>query len=495
MTFSNTLHNALLIAINPQYRSIVTDVLYGGETLLNRCMIAMSKSGIQSVVIVAAPGTTDKIKEMIRTVDHRLNLKYEVTELQQGQILSDKIRSVASGWNKGFLMYEADKFMHPTFLQQVVKFGTEGKAVLAAHKDVMIKEGQLIFDPAFKEKFKIIFANPAGFNKITLGAVEPSIFASNPLSLTKANPRTLFTNPGDGIICSDVIVCSKEVLDKVPEFNSLDDGINKTIDAGLAAVAFVKDAWWLRITPAISKSHIKEMIWKIAFKEISGEFSKAVNSKFSKPLSFYFARKGVSPNTLSNAQIILFLIASCFLLINAHWATILFAVIWQFSAGVLDRCDGEVARIRNYESEKGGRFDMIVDDLRNGLPFVFLGSFFYFQSQDSLYLISTIFTAIWFSTMTLAEQKLMRKAGYTSRQRLYHDYLEFKGEQSQTTTMAKKYVRFISGDIRTFYVSLVAVFGFKETAYWMLCIYLTVIPIYLVLGGLKFMKEISKSDR
>ena len=112
---------------------------------------------------------------------------------------------------------------------------------------------------------------------------------------------------------------------------------------------------------------MREFFWKIAFKEISGEFSKLVNSKLSKPMTFLFVRLGFSPNAISIIELVLFVVASAFLLINHYWALVMFAVIWQFAAGVLDRCDGETARVRNYESEAGGRFDMLIDDLRFGL--------------------------------------------------------------------------------------------------------------------------------
>ncbi len=493
MTPSPAIRNAILITVNSQHQSIVTDVLYGGETLLNRSLVAMSKSGITKATIVSAPGSSQKIMEMISKVDHRLSLKYDITELSQNEILSVKIKSITAGNKESFLIFEADKFMHPTFLQQVVASELPDKAVLPAYKDVLTKDGQVVFAPSFKEKFKIIFANAGSFNKIKVENADWSLFNSNPMTLSAANVRTVLTQNGSGIISTDVMVCSGNILNRLTDFRSLDEAINQAIGSGLASVAFVKDAWWLRVTPSISKSHIKEMIWKIAFKEISGEFSKAVNSKMSKPLSFYFARKGVTPNTLSNAQLVLFLLASCFLLFNTHWAMIVFAVIWQFSAGVLDRCDGEVARIRNHESESGGRFDMIIDDMRFGLPFIILGAVLYLESQDSLYLFSFGAAFVWFLALTLYEQNFMRKAGYVSRQVMYVDYMKMIGEDSQTTSALKKYAPIAKGDIRTFYVFLLSLFGLKEIVFWVLLAYLTLVPISSFVGVLRFKKEYSKN--
>ncbi|MBL7994808.1 CDP-alcohol phosphatidyltransferase family protein [bacterium] len=486
------INNAVILASNTHQGNSSYDTVYGGETLLNRCLIAMSKSGITSAVVIAHPGCKNKIEETIETVKHRLMLDYRVTELSQDQVLSEKIKEVAAHWNDAFLMYKTDKFMHPTFFKQAVTAAVADRAVVFAHKNVIIKDGVLLFEPAFKEKFKVIFSNPAGYNKITVDQMTSDIFRSNPVELTVSNKLLAFASGGDGVISADVVACSRKQLESISGFGSIDEAVQELLSNNKLAMQFVADAWWLRITPEISKSHIKDLIWKVAFKEISGEFSKAVNSKLSKPLSFYFARKGVTPNTLSNVQLILFLIASGFLLIDAHWAMIVFAVLWQFSAGVLDRCDGEVARIRNHESEAGGRFDMIIDDMRNVLPFTFLGGFLYYHTQDPVFVISFALTIIWFTALTLYEQDFMRKAGYTSRQVMYVDYKKLKGESSHTTSLLTKFVPIISGDIRTFYVFLLALFGLKEFVYWALLFILVFFPVTSFVGILKFKKEYSK---
>ncbi len=488
----NKITKAVILALTSQHRNSSFDLLYGGETILNRALVAMSKSGIREVVIISTAGNVEKFRQMIGKVKHRLALHYEISELTSDQMLSDKVKEVSATWSDGFLFYETDKIIHPTFLNQVVTADASGKAVIFGYRDVIIKADQLHFDPKFKEKFKIIFANHGSFNKIIMDPLDWHIFSSNPIDLTLANKHSTFTEKGNGVFSTDVMVCTKKQLAEIKGFRSFGEAVDLLLNANNLRLQFVKEAWWLRITPEIAKSHVKELLWKIAFKEISGEFSKAVNSKMSKPLSFYFARKGVTPNTLSNAQLVLFLIASCFLIIDAHWAMILFAVIWQFSAGVLDRCDGEVARLRNHESESGGRFDMIIDDMRFGLPFIVLGFVLYFQTQNALYLTAFAASFIWFIALTLYEQNFMRKAGYTSRQVMYVDYMKLHGEQSQTTSFLKKYAPIMKGDIRTFYVFLLSLCGFKEIVFWVLLAYLTLVPISSFIGVLKFKKEYAK---
>ena len=180
-----------------------------------------------------------------------------------------------------------------------------------------------------------------------------------------------------------MVVCHRVHLQRL-SCSNVADLIHHWHKQQLLRLGFVENVWWLPVTGRESQEDRTEFFWRIAFKEISGEFSKLVNSHLSKPLTFLFVRFGFSPNAISILELSLFLVSSAFLLIPQYWAMLVFAVVWQFSAGVLDRCDGEVARIRNYESEAGARFDMLIDDLRFALPFVFLTIACYRESHRDL---------------------------------------------------------------------------------------------------------------
>jgi hypothetical protein len=135
---------------------------------------------------------------------------------------------------------------------------------------------------------------------------------------------------------------------------------------------------------------------------------------------------------------------------------------------------------------------MIIDDMRFGLPFIILGFVLYFQTQNTLYLTAFAISFAWFIALTLYEQNFMRQAGYVSRQVMYVDYMKLIGEESQTTSALKKYSPIVKGDIRTFYVFLLALFGLKEVVFWVLLIYLTLVPVSSFIGVLKFKKENAK---
>src|SRR5574337_2156930 len=231
-----------------------------------------------------------------------------------------------------------------------------------------MNDGQVPFAQQFTEIFKMIFHDTSTFTKI---ALSKDVFQKATCHLAASHPVEISAELQHGIISTDVAVCRRSDLQHIA-FKSFAEMVQRWNEKYLLTTGFLEKAWWLKVTGKESKEQITEFFWRIAFKEISGEFSKLVNSKLSKPTTFLFIRLGFSPNAISIIQLILLLASSSFLLVNRYWAMIVFAIVWQFAAGVLDRCDGETARMRNYETEAGGRFDMLIDDLRFGLPFIFL---------------------------------------------------------------------------------------------------------------------------
>jgi phosphatidylserine synthase len=149
---------------------------------------------------------------------------------------------------------------------------------------------------------------------------------------------------------------------------------------------------------------------------------------------------------------------------------VVFAVMWQFAAGILDRCDGETARVRNYESEAGGRFDMLIDDLRFGLPFIFLTIAQYRESQYGLnYVLVAAATCVWYCTAMVLHNRFLRRAGYVSHQAMGVDFL--KTQESAWLKLFQKIQPFVKGDIRTFYIFLLTFLGHKNILFWMLVAY------------------------
>lgn len=457
---------AVLLALNTAPASVAYDSVYGGETLLNRALIALCKSRIRLVKIICDDGQQEKISSLIHVVRKRISLEYEILEFPPVEILSEKISHAVAKWDDAFLLCETDKIVHPTFFHQVVKFNSSPKPLLFAYHNVWLNDGQVAFAPSFPEKFKVIFHNAPALTKI---ALSKDVFPHATFAFATANSVKISPEVKNGIISTELAVCRRADLQDLACKNFA-EMVQRWNEKKVLTVGFVEKAWWLKVTGKESKEQIREFFWQIAFKEISGEFSKLVNSRLSKPLTFLFVRLGLSPNTISTIELILFLVSSAFLLIDQYWAMIVFAVIWQFAAGVLDRCDGETARVRNYESEAGGQLDMLIDDLRFGLPFVFLTVACYREFPFALtYVFVAAATCIWYGTAAISHTRFLHRAGYISMQAMGVDF--FKAQEGAWVKPYRRIQPFIKGDIRTFYVFLLTFLGHKNVLFWTLVVY------------------------
>src|SRR5215510_9565516 len=301
MIMNEGIAKAVLIAVNTELTDATYNSLYGGETLLNRALIALSKAGVQSVKIICRNGQREKIASMINSVRKRLSLEYEILQLTSAEILSETILQAVEKWEGTFLLFETDKIVHPTFFAQVVQCNSRQNPLLFAYKNAWLDNGQVIFANAFTEKFKVIFQNVDEFTKI---ALNKSAFQHATFALATSPSIEISPNLKNGIISMDIALCRRADLQNLACKNFA-GMIQRWNEKKVLAIRFIEKAWWLKVTGKERAEQITEFFWQIAFKEISGEFSKLVNSKLSKPLTFLFVRRGFSPNVISIIELLL----------------------------------------------------------------------------------------------------------------------------------------------------------------------------------------------
>lgn len=464
---ADRISKSLLLALNTDLANVTYDAVYGGETLVNRALIALSKAGVRDVKVICSDGQREHLSTLLSAVRRRLTLDYEIVELRAGEALTEKIARLIEPWNDPFLFFTSDNIVHSTLMTQAVQLTGPTTPMLLAYKNVWVQDGQVAFASVFPEKFKIIFANVAAFTKI---AAPSKVFQQTTVTLDAAEKVAISPEVENGIVSVDVAICRRADLQGVRGRTFLEI-VQRWNDCKSLTIGFVENAWWWKVNGKESAEQIREFFWKIAFKEISGEFSKLVNSRLSKPLTFLFVRLGFSPNMISILELALFFVSSLFLLLKPYWAIVVFAIVWQLAAGVLDRCDGEVARVRNYESDSGARFDMLIDDLRFGIPFVFLTIACYWESQqDPFYFFVAVVTFVWYVTAVIFHNRFLRRAGYVSIQAMGVDFLKTQ-EGTGWLKVFRKLQPFTKGDIRTFYIFLLAFLGHKSVLFWMLVAY------------------------
>src|SRR5262245_53446418 len=118
---------AVLLALNTDPTKATYDAVYGGETLLTRSLVALSKAGIRSVRILCHEGHRERISEIIRTAQTRIALDYDISTVCTDEALSEAVSRVVEQWDTSFLLFETNKVVYPAFFAQVAQFAASPK--------------------------------------------------------------------------------------------------------------------------------------------------------------------------------------------------------------------------------------------------------------------------------------------------------------------------------------------------------------------------------
>src|ERR1044071_7613166 len=129
---------AVLLAVNTAPAKATYDALYGGEPLLIRALVALSKAGIRSARIICHEGQRGKIAALIGTARTRIALDYDISPVRTVEMLSQAVSCLVEEWDTSFLLFEANKVVHPTFFAQLAQFAASRKPVLGVYKHVWL---------------------------------------------------------------------------------------------------------------------------------------------------------------------------------------------------------------------------------------------------------------------------------------------------------------------------------------------------------------------
>src|ERR1051326_3849726 len=235
---------AVLLAVNTAPAEAAYDAVYGGEPLLTRALVALSKAGIRSVKIICHEGHSEKIAGLIGKAGTRITLDYDISPIRTGETLSGIVSRLVADWDTSFLLFETNRIVHPTFFAQLAQFAASTKPVLVVYKNVWLKEGEVAFDSAFPDKFKVIFAQPKSFTRI---ALDSSVLQSNSFDVGSAHPLEVSPTLSQGIFSTDVIVCHRVHLQQL-SYSNVADLIHCWQEQQLLRLGFVENVWWLPVT-------------------------------------------------------------------------------------------------------------------------------------------------------------------------------------------------------------------------------------------------------
>src|SRR5689334_24057429 len=103
-----TITKAVLLALNSYSTKATYDAVYGGEPLLTRALVALSKAGIRSVKIICHEGHREKIAGLIGKAGTRITLDYDISPIRTGETLSGIVSRLVADWDTSFLLFETN---------------------------------------------------------------------------------------------------------------------------------------------------------------------------------------------------------------------------------------------------------------------------------------------------------------------------------------------------------------------------------------------------
>ena len=301
-----------------------------GLSLLERGIRTMARAGIERLVVVVPAGAATNLGKVTR----RLDLQLEIVSWGTGTGLP-----LPSG--EGILLLRGDCVHHHTSLARLTGRGLRGADLVVQTSSLPPRQ-----DPALHL------------------AVESGTARLRPL------------NGAGGPVATGAFLCSAEVgaADLTAAGTGAADGaaIPAVTDflAGRCAGRKVETApvsgaepLWRRVVDSRSSRQAKGMLFSQVTKATSGPVSRHLNARMSIPVSKLLIQTGISPHLVTVLFVMPPGLAGAWLISrpDEYPGFALAGVLWQLAA-VLDRCDGEIARVQLSESKFGAWFDTLTDN-------------------------------------------------------------------------------------------------------------------------------------
>ena len=312
-------------------RGVCPERRCAGLSLFERGIRTMARAGIERLVVVVPEGAATKLGKVTR----RLDLQLEIVTWGTAPTLA-----FAPG--EGVLFLLGDCVHHHTSLSQLTGRGLQGA-------DLVVQTSSL--PPA----------------------QDPALH----LAAGRGTAR-LYPLAGDGAggpVATGAFLCSDEVgaADVAAAGNGGEDDEAPAVTEFLAdrgagrqvATAPVAEAGplWRRVADARTSRQAKGMLFSQVTKATSGPVSRHLNARMSIPVSKLLIETGISPHLVTVLFVMPPGLGGAWLISrpDEYLFFALAGVLWQLAA-VLDRCDGEIARVQLSESKFGAWFDTLTDN-------------------------------------------------------------------------------------------------------------------------------------
>ncbi len=303
-----------------------------GRTLFERGIRTMARAGIERLVVVVPVGAATKLGKVTR----RLDLQLEIVTWGTAPTL-------AFPTGEGVLVLLGDCVHHHTSLSQLTGRGLQGA-------DLVVQTSSL----------------PSG--------QDPALHLAAGRGSARLHP---LAGDGDGgPVATGAFLCSAAVgaadvataaAGRPDEgtFLAVTDFLAERSASRQVATAPVAEAWplWRRVADARTSRQAKAMLFSQVTKATSGPVSRHLNARMSIPVSKLLIETGISPHLVTVLFVMPPGLVGAWLISrpDEYLSFVLAGVLWQLAA-VLDRCDGEIARVQLSESKFGAWFDTLTDN-------------------------------------------------------------------------------------------------------------------------------------
>jgi len=164
--------------------------------------------------------------------------------------------------------------------------------------------------------------------------------------------------PKGGRVVGAFIASGKLLEKSISDSKSLKKIVPELVEKGKAKYKEFSGKYWMRLSDdKDSAKKAEDLLFDHVGKTATGWISRNINSKFSLPTSMLLVKTPLTPNMISIGINIIGSFCGIFYAIGHPVIGALFMHI----ATVLDRCDGEVARVKLMETKKGQWVDTISD--------------------------------------------------------------------------------------------------------------------------------------
>ena len=307
-----------------------------GLSLAERIILTYQASGIHHFVVVLGY-RADEVREHVLDIAARRGCEVECVVAKDWRLGNGASALAASSVvsEESFLLTMADHLIDPRLLEQVLRFPpTEEEICLAVDSN---KENLLDLEDVTK-------VHVANGRVVRIGK-------------ELSDWETADTG---------VFYCTQALFEGIRRASAkghygLSDAVRELAAERRVRAVDVTGEKWIDMDNAFAFRHAKRRILSSVVKNTDdGYVSQYLNRPLSLRLSSLLAGARISPDGITVAAFVLSLGGAALLALPSYLAALLGGLVVQLSS-VIDGCDGEVARLRQIASPRGGWLDTMLD--------------------------------------------------------------------------------------------------------------------------------------